>query len=76
MILEFADVWSNKPDSDGKPIFDVQCRLRTFAGAVYDGCKRLLAECGRDGYREKWHEHDFPDTDFDELKRLLDAPKT
>ena len=76
LILQFEDLWSDKPDSDGKPIFDVQCRLRTFAGAVYDGCKRLLAEHGHAGYKEKWHEHDFPVSEFEELKLLLDAKQT
>ena len=76
LILEFDELWSNKPDSDGKPIFDSRCRLRTFAGAVYDGCRRLLANHGHDGYREKWHEHDFPETEVRELRRLLDTPKT
>lgn len=75
LILEFSDLWSNKPDSEGKPIFDVKCRLRTFAGAVYDGCQRLLAEHGHNGYRDKWLEHEFPDSDLRELRRLLDAPK-
>jgi len=73
LLLQFDDLWSGKPDSDGKPIFDFQCRLRTFAGAVYDGCKQLLGEHGRDGYAEKWREHHFPDFEFEELKRLLDA---
>ena len=73
LILEFDDLWSHKPDSDGHPIFDVQCRLRTFAGAVYDGCKRLLAELGADGYKAKWIEHDFPDGEVAELRRLLAA---
>ena len=76
MILEFDDSWSDKPDSDGKPIFDVRCRLRTFANAVYDGCKQSLAEHGHAGYKEQWHEHDFPDSEFEELKRLLDAKQT
>ncbi len=76
LILEFDDLWTGKPDSDGKTIFDVQCRLRTFAGAVYDGCKRLLAEHGRDGYRDKWHKHEFPDSEFTTLRRLLDAKPT
>lgn len=71
MILEFNDLWSNKPDSDGKPIFDVQCRLRTLAGAVYDGCKRLLAEHGHSGYKEKWLEHEFPDSEFEMLRCYL-----
>lgn len=75
-ILEFDELWSNKPDSYGKPVFDSQCRLRTFAGAVYDGCKRLLAKYGHDGYREKSHDHNFPETEVRELKRLLDHRKT
>ncbi len=75
-ILEFEDLWSDKPDSNGKSISDIQCRLLTFGGAVYDGCKRLLAEHGRDGYKEKWHEHSFPDVDLAELERLLDAERT
>ena len=76
MILEFDGLWSDKPDTDGKLIFDVQCRLRTFAGAVYDGCKRLLAEYGYAGYKEKWQQHDFPDSEFGELKLLLEAKQT
>lgn len=76
VILEFDDLWSDNQDSDGKAIFDVHCRLRSFAGAVYDGCKRLLAANGHDGYKEKWHSHDFPDFEFEELRRLLDAKQT
>ena len=76
LILEFDDLWTGKPDSDGKSIFDVQCQLRTFGGAVYHGCKRLLAEHGRDEYKYKWHEHDFPDSEFTELERLLNAKPT
>lgn len=73
LIIEFDNLWSDKPDAEGKAIFDVQCSLRAFAGGVYDGCRRLLAEYGRDGYKDKWHEHAFPDTEFAELGRLLDG---
>ncbi len=76
LILEFDDLWSDKSDREGKSIFDLQCRLRTFAGAVYDGCKRLLAEQGHEGYKEKWRQHGFPDSEFTELGRLLDAKPT
>lgn len=71
VVLEFDDLWTSKPDSEGTPIFDVECRLRSFAGAIYDGCKKLLEKCGREGYKEKWVEHDFPDAEFEELGRLL-----
>ena len=70
-IFEFDDLWSDRPDSDGQQICDVECRLRTFAGAVLSGCKDLLATHGRDGYKEKWVRHHFPDANYDELRRLL-----
>jgi hypothetical protein len=71
LVLQFDELWSDQPDSDGKPIFDIQCRLRTFAGAVYDGCKQLLAKHGLAGYKKEWPEYEFPVADFEELGRQL-----
>ena len=32
-ILDFPQLWGNRPDEEGKVLFEAECRLRTFAGA-------------------------------------------
>jgi hypothetical protein len=71
VILEFDELWSHEPDSDGKCIFDIEYRIRPIADAIYDGCKILLALHGRDGYKAQWLSDDFPDEEFSQLGRLL-----
>lgn len=74
LILQFDGSEFNQPESEGISIFDVRCRLWTFAGAVFDGCQRLLEEHGREGYGKLWVGA-FPDAEFAELKQLLDAKR-
>lgn len=70
-ILEFPELWGHRPDEEGKTLFEAECRLRTFAGAVLSELQRLLAEYGVAGYRERWVEHEFPVADMDRLRLLL-----
>jgi hypothetical protein len=70
-ILMFRELWANRPDVEGETIFDAECRLRTFAGALVSELQRLLAEHGLEGYRGKWIEHDFPEKRLAELQELL-----
>ena len=70
-ILEFDELWGGRPDADGRPVFDAECRLRTFAGALVAELRRLLAEHGEAGYKAQWAEHDFPRRRLEQLQQLL-----
>jgi hypothetical protein len=59
-ILWFDEMWSNRPEEEGKVILKAECRLRTFAGAVLSASQRVLAKHGLEEYREKWVQHEFP----------------
>jgi|SRR5215813_1355025 len=70
-ILEFNEMWGDRPDDEGQLVFSAQCRLRTLAGALLSELQRLERTYGTVGYREKWVEYDFPSTRLNELKELL-----
>ena len=59
-ILWFDESFSDRPDGDGRVILEVQCRLRTFAGAVLSASQRVLETHRLEGYREQWVKHEFP----------------
>ncbi|PSB29129.1 hypothetical protein [Chlorogloea sp. CCALA 695] len=59
-ILWFDESFRDRPDGDDRVILEVQCRLRTFAGAVLSASQRILETYGLEGYREKWVKHEFP----------------
>ena len=73
-ILEFPQLWGDRPDEDGKPVLEAECRLRSFAGAVLSESQRLLEEHGLQGYLEKWVEHEFPLEKHERLRQLLCNP--
>lgn len=66
-ILEFPELWGDKPDSEGKVIFDVTCSIRELAHALLSSLNSLLTEIGLDGYKEKWINAEFP---LEEYKKL------
>jgi len=70
-ILEFPDLWEYRPDEEGKPILEAECRLRTFAGAVLAESQRLLLKHGVEGYLGMWVQHDFPLQKQERLRELL-----
>jgi len=71
-ILWFNDFWNEQPDDKGRVVFDGDCRLRTFAGAVLSASQSVLDEYGIDGYKETWDEDvDFPGALQEELRWLL-----
>jgi hypothetical protein len=74
-IIEFDEPWKNRPDAEGKLIFDVECRLRSFAGAVLSASQQVLATHGFDGYRKQWVNRDFPIDLQAKLKASLDRLK-
>src|SRR5262245_5924463 len=50
-ILEFKELWAQRPDEEGKEIFSARCGLRTFAGALLSELQRIERDEGLDGYR-------------------------
>jgi len=73
-ILEFGQFWRRRPDEEGVVLFDGECRLRTFAGAIVSELQRLKKEHGIEGYRQKWVKYEFPEARLEELEELLKAP--
>ncbi len=71
-ILWFYDTYSRKPEEQGEMLLNVECRLRTFAGAALSAAQRVLAEYGLEGYREQWVMHEFPLEQQNQLKTLLE----
>jgi hypothetical protein len=72
-ILMFNEYDGGRPDNEGTSVFDAECRLRTFAGALLSELQRLLSEYGEDGYRGRWIEHEFPTRRIAQLRGLLDG---
>jgi hypothetical protein len=70
-ILEFPEMWGDRPDDEGQLLFDAECRLRTFAGAVLSESQRLLEKLGREGYLGIWVQHEFPLAKQERLRQLL-----
>jgi hypothetical protein len=71
-VLEFPELYGEKPDADGKEIFRTKCLPVTFAAAVCNATADLLAMLGESGYAAQWCEHPFPTLQFQELQRLLE----
>ena len=61
-----------RPVEEGLVYLDVECDLRTFAGAVVSELERLKEKYGEEGYRDKWGKHDFPGERLGEIQGLLD----
>jgi hypothetical protein len=71
VILEFPQLWGERPDSEGTEVFRTKCRPVIFARAIHEAAGALLKSIGEAGYAEKWAEHPFPTLQFQELGRLL-----
>jgi hypothetical protein len=48
-ILEFPNIYSTLPDTQGALLFDVRCDQRSFAVAIFEGCKRFIEAHGSFG---------------------------
>jgi len=70
-ILEFGELWGNRPDVDGRVLFDAVCPVREFALALLAALDRLLKEFGVAGYRRKWVAAEFPAEQYELLCRQL-----
>lgn len=75
-ILRFEQLWQHRPDEEGKAILEVECRLRTFAGAVLSASQQVLSVYGLVDYQEKWINHEFPVKAQARLKDALSITKS
>lgn len=59
-VLEFGDLWGNKPNAEGKVLIQTTCHPLVFGEAVHKAASAVLATHGVAGYKERWVEHEFP----------------
>ncbi len=70
-ILEFDELWGEKPDSEGTLIFKTRCQRTVFAKAIAAAANDVLDKYGEQGYLKKWAEHPFPSGPFAELGKSI-----
>lgn len=70
-IIEFAELWGGKDDSEGKVIYEVTCPTYEFGKALLVSLNGLLDEYGFAGYKEKWVNAEFPVEQYLELCSLV-----
>ncbi|NOV02344.1 hypothetical protein [Paenibacillus planticolens] len=69
-ILSYVDLRNRK-----QRVIDLDetCLIIEFAGAVVQALDSLLRQYGREGYKEKWVNYDFPMDNFLKLKGFVKA---
>jgi hypothetical protein len=72
-ILEFNELWGEKPDSEGVSLFKSKCLPVTFAKAVANTAQKVLDVYGEEGYQDRWSEHPFPKEQLRELVAIIKA---
>jgi hypothetical protein len=75
-LLEFEELWSNKPDSDGQVMAEFVCNALEFGVAVQAAANEVLARHGLLGYKEAWVEHEFPSKQLDLLSDYVSKWKS
>jgi hypothetical protein len=69
-ILDFDDVFSPQPDSEGKVLIDGICSKWQFLLNVRSILRETLAANGTEGYKAKTIDYEFPDAELRELEDL------
>jgi hypothetical protein len=72
-ILEFEDLWGNKPDNAGRLHLEVSMRPLQYAEAVASAAEGVLMAHGLNGYAERWSEHKFPDRELTLLRSAIES---
>jgi hypothetical protein len=70
-ILEFPELWGNKPNSDGKSVFRAEVTPIVFGRAVHAAAASVLEKHGIEGYAKSWIQHPFPLEQFRVLENLV-----
>jgi hypothetical protein len=72
-LLQFDELWGNKPDRNGKKIFQTECTLEDLVLAIFEASDRVLEEYGEKGYLKKWIEYKFPIEQYNTINNWLKA---
>jgi hypothetical protein len=72
-ILVFDELWSDKPDTEGRLIYTTEQPILRLARLVLSECQRLLNDLGEDGYHREWGAHPWPTTSIDRLRLAIEA---
>ncbi len=70
-ILQFKGTWQYLPDEQGRQLFAAVVPVREFGIAVRDAALRVLEAHGRDGYRQKWVDAEFPSRQLELLEAAI-----
>lgn len=68
--IEWDAIYARDDDPSGRTIFEAECRLRTFAGAVLSAAQLILKTHGEEGYRERMR-YRFPVERLEMLRQAL-----
>ncbi|SFU61616.1 hypothetical protein [Nitrosospira multiformis] len=70
-VLEFAELWGWRPNSQGKLLLTFKCARLVFAKAVHAAALAVLEQHGIDGYEEQWVHAKFPERQVALLGALI-----
>jgi hypothetical protein len=60
--------WGSGPPSGGRLVLQGTTTIAHLRGQTYAAARHILESLGRQEYRRRWTEHDFPDAAFIRLK--------
>lgn len=70
-ITEFMDTFVDLDEQEGKVVVDTTCHFPDFIKMVINEADHLLKKYGIVGYRKSWIEHDFPLSNYLQLKYFI-----
>ncbi len=72
-IYEFRELWANRPNAEGKVLFQATVTPTDFGRAVFDAAQLVLKTHGVAGYAELWAMHPFPTVPLTVLGDILSS---
>jgi len=70
-ILEFRELWGNKPDTEGKMIFEETCSSLEFGMMALKTLEDVLYQHGEKGYKDNWTNHEFPMSELNQIREII-----
>jgi len=70
-ILEFMELYGNKPDEAGKNIFETECDLKDLVAALFKAADKIFKDYGMEKYKEECLEHEFPHKQYEDIGKWL-----
>jgi hypothetical protein len=70
-VLEFQELWGNRPDAEGTSLLTFSCRPLEFGQAVCVAAEEVHRQHGLAGYKKRWAAHDFPVAELELLKSYI-----